>query len=339
MTVCERAPALPAEGAGIQLGPNATRILRDWGVLGALARAACRPRHLTLHDAGSRRELVRAELATICRQRYGAPYLTLARADLVAALAHAAGAAGAAIRHDCAVEGWSEAPLTAITTDGALAACVLVLADGIGSRLRTRLDAGATLRDSGWQAWRASSRHPVADEVHVACLPGRHLVRYPIDGGAAANFVLVEPAGVAPFPTVAGFARSLPEKALTWRSWPIGAVAAPRWTAAGGIALIGDAAHALPPFAAAGGAMAIEDGAALGPCLGDGTNIAAGLARWETARRRRIAGLARAVATAERLFHARGALRLARNAALAIAPPALSITRYDWLYGVCADGG
>lgn len=71
--VFEQAPRLEAAGAGIQLSPNATRILRQLGVLDRLLPAAVRPEAVVLKDAATLRELARVPLGQAGERRWGAP--------------------------------------------------------------------------------------------------------------------------------------------------------------------------------------------------------------------------------------------------------------------------
>ncbi|MBK8458122.1 MAG: hypothetical protein IPL47_14305 [Phyllobacteriaceae bacterium] len=87
--ILERAPALEEVGAGLQLSPNATRILRRLGVLDRLDGIAARPLAVVLVRADTGRELARIPLGRHAEARWGAPYLTVHRADLQRALAGA----------------------------------------------------------------------------------------------------------------------------------------------------------------------------------------------------------------------------------------------------------
>ena len=84
--VLEQASAFSEVGAGVQLGPNATRVLRDLGRLDAVRQAACAPRRLVARDALRGHMLAALPLGLDFEARYGAPYLTVHRADLHAAL-------------------------------------------------------------------------------------------------------------------------------------------------------------------------------------------------------------------------------------------------------------
>jgi salicylate hydroxylase len=86
----EQARVFSEVGAGIQLGPNTTRILASWGVDAALRRLAAFPRLLTVRNASDGAELVRMRLGATFTDRYGAPYATIHRADLQGLLLEAA---------------------------------------------------------------------------------------------------------------------------------------------------------------------------------------------------------------------------------------------------------
>ena len=88
--ILERSHFAEETGAGIQLGPNATRALRALGALDAIGRDAFRPEAIVIHDGVTGRKLTAMPLGAAAEERYGAPYLTLRRADLHAALARGA---------------------------------------------------------------------------------------------------------------------------------------------------------------------------------------------------------------------------------------------------------
>ena len=101
----------------------------------------------------------------------------------------------------------------------------------------------------------------------------------------------------------------------------------------GRLVLIGDAAHAMPPYAAQGAAMAIEDAYALAACLGENGDIAAGIARFAALRRPRIDKVARRAAFNRFAYHARGPVRLGRDLVLALRREEDLAGDFDWLYG------
>src|SRR4051794_2224466 len=87
--VYEQAPALSEVGAGIQLAPNCTRILRRLGLLPAIADVAVRPVAFEFRRWDDNRVLSETPLGDAMEQAYGAPYYHVHRADLIAILMHA----------------------------------------------------------------------------------------------------------------------------------------------------------------------------------------------------------------------------------------------------------
>ncbi|MFF5084883.1 FAD-dependent monooxygenase [Actinoplanes sp. NPDC000266] len=256
VTVYERQAALPYEGYGIQISPNAAALLDE-----RMFASAARPAYREL-----RRWRDDSVISRIGLQRYVTPYCTMRRGDLIAALATTTVRLGAPV---CSA--------------GDLDADVVIGADGLNSAVRTAI-AGDPPRESGYLAYRAVVPADL-DRVVVWLGPDRHLVAYPI--GTGVNVVAVVPddgAGLEdgfaewhaePRRLVAGggfVAHSLRDRA------PM-----PRWHS-GRVVLIGDAAHPMLPFVAQGAGQAIEDAVALAQCL----RHPDAFARFEAARRPRV---------------------------------------------------
>ena len=91
--VLEQAPEFGEVGAGLQMAPNATRILRSWDLLDEVVELGVMPRRLVMRDAVDGRELTHLDLADVT-QRYGAPYVVIHRSDLHAILVRACREAG-----------------------------------------------------------------------------------------------------------------------------------------------------------------------------------------------------------------------------------------------------
>jgi salicylate hydroxylase len=101
-----------------------------------------------------------------------------------------------------------------------------------------------------------------------------------------------------------------------------------------GIALIGDAAHAMTPFAAQGAAMAIEDAATLANLVADFPgDQRQSLTVWENLRRPRVEKVLKRGALNRLAWHARGPVAVARNLVLATRPAEKLAADLDWLYG------
>lgn len=371
--VFEQAQRMDAVGAGLQLSPNATHILRQLGVLDRLLPTAVRPEAVVLKDAATLRELARVPLGQTAEARWRAPYLVAHRADLQAVLmARVAelpnihlttGARVASIAigtHGVTVS--VEIDGKTIEVEGSL----LVGADGVWSSVRARVDstrgaASPRSRFSGELAWRttvavdsaagqAFAAIGAVDCVTTFLHPGFHMVAYPVSKGDAFNLVAftrgeriaegwsghADPGilAAAMRGTAPGLVK-LVEMAGPWLTWPLHTVEQKQpWTTPNGIALIGDAAHAMTPFAAQGAAMAIEDAATLaGSFAAFPADPARGLLVWENLRRPRVAKVARRGALNHLAWHAAGPVAIARNLFLKIRSPEKLAMDLDWLYG------
>ncbi|TPI82581.1 FAD-dependent monooxygenase [Mesorhizobium sp. B2-8-9] len=370
VTLFEQARQLEAAGAGLQLSPNATRILRRLSVLDRLLPNAIRPRAVVLKDARSLRELARVPLGETAEKRWGAPYLVAHRADLQAALmAAVAERPGIALVTGARVTGFAVDPQSVTATveiDGKatdVACGLLVAADGVWSSVRAKLarTAGfAASRFSGELAWRATVPAESAagqafmqigatDSVTTFLHPGFHMVAYPVSTGSAVNLAAftkgeriaegwsghADPAILSA--AMRGTAAALAELAALagpWTAFPIHTVAQQRWTLAEGVALIGDAAHAMTPFAAQGAAMGIEDAAMLANLVADFPgDPARGLAIWENLRRPRVEKVLKRGALNRLAWHAWGPVAITRNLVLAARPAEKLAADLDWLYG------
>ncbi|MGD0530885.1 MAG: FAD-dependent monooxygenase [Methyloceanibacter sp.] len=358
-TLLERSNYVDETGAGIQLGPNATRALQQLGALAAIEAAAFRPEALSLFDAGSGARLTSMPLGSKAEERYGAPYLTLHRADLHASLlAVRQTHSSTELRESfdvTAVETLAER-VVARAADGREAeGSTLVAADGVWSSLRQGIAPSATLRFAGATAWRAllprDRVQPPFDAPVVGLWlgPKTHLVHYPVRGGRELNVIAVFEGGsakqgwsrqavpadpLAAFTRWAGPARDLLGMVESWRCWSLYRLAPLRRWTDGRVALLGDAAHPVLPYLAQGAALAIEDAATLAEsfeaCGGD-TSLA--YARYEALRRDRVARVQRQAALYGRLYHLRGAAALARNFVLKHRRAGTQLQGFDWLYG------
>ncbi len=123
----------------------------------------------------------------------------------------------------------------------------------------------------------------------------------------------------------------------SWRKWALFTVPEGcEWTQ-GAIALLGDAAHAMLPFAAQGAGMAIEDAAVLAKTLGEGpietaAQIAAALKRYARLRRARVARVQRTARRSGRIYHLAGPFALARDLTIRALGPQRMLARQNWIY-------
>ena len=372
--VFERSPELRDIGAGLQLSPNATRILDRLGVLAGLKPFAVRPTAIVLRNAKDLRELARIPLGEAAEQRWGAPYVVVHRADLQTVLLAAVARSGKiVVATNSTVEGFensgSGGVVVRVRTGGMERhhrATLLVGADGVWSALRNSVSWGLTARPVRLVAWRRtiSVGNPLIRTlfpdltVNAFLHPGFHLVAYPLRGGSEVNLVAFTQnqalgedwqvsADPAPLRKMLGkTAAPLAALAEAWTAWPIHTVdPAKPWIQNGNFALVGDAAHAMTPFAAQGAAMAIEDSWTLADAFSSSFNglapdlpaLAPALAAWEKARRLRIQKAARRGAFNRFVWHAAGPVAWGRNLVLASRSPESLAADMDWLYGWDAD--
>ena len=325
----EAASALEPVGAGIQLPPNAMAVIRELGLEHAVNATASAPRSIDVIDGPSGRRLTRLPLGAAFERRFGAPYLVIHRGDLHHVLLDA-------VVHQPRV---SLRLGTRWTGAAAEEGTWTIGADGVHSETRRRVRTGAGVEAvaSGFVAWRGlvdtrAVEWPEARSRVVAHLgSGAHLVHYPVSSGRRINIVAIarEDAG-APMHTFGAWSersRTLAEAVDDWSSWPILSVDEGAPWSRGRTALIGDAAHAMWPYAAQGGAMALEDAATLAAALADGD-----VAEWERRRRARVARVAALARRNRRIYHLGGMARLARNVAMRLAPPAVLTRASDALY-------
>jgi len=351
VTLLEQAERLEEIGAGIQLSPNATRILIALGLGERLRRDASVPQAVAIRMA-SGEPLARIPLGAEAERRYGAPYWSIHRGDLQAALVEAAQAEPAIALHlgtrvqNFTVQG---SHVVAAGHEGT----ALIAADGLWSALRARLGHRAAPQFQHRTAWRAmvpaSAVEPAFRAAEAQLWLGRdaHLVHYPVKAGAQINMVAIvtdrwaEPGWnaegrrdelLARYTGWSEAARRFLALPAHWQKWALHDLPPlPRWSD-GPVTLLGDAAHPMLPFLAQGAAMAIEDAAVLAVCLArHPDDPATAMQRYEQTRRDRTARVQREARNNGRVYHA-GAGAALRNLVLRLTGGNLMLRRYDWLY-------
>jgi salicylate hydroxylase len=204
VSIIEQAERLEAIGAGVQLSPNASRVLIDLGLGERLAPYVVAPFALNVMNAGSGRVLARAPLGDATTNRYGAPFWVIHRGDLHTVLREAIEAtplvslqlgvrAEDVAIHDNGVTVSGRSGMQSVDTHGSS----LIGADGLWSALRGRLGHDGEPRFARHTAWRAlvaaDAVSPALRARSVNLWLGRHahLVHYPVRGGSLINVVAI----------------------------------------------------------------------------------------------------------------------------------------------------
>jgi salicylate hydroxylase len=368
VAIYERANSLDELGAGLQITPNAARILARLGALERLLPHASRPRAVVVLRGSDSTELMRMPLDG-AERRWGAAYLVIHRADLQRALINA-------VRGQSAIELTLGATVLNFADNGArlsvrLArgvthtrdeADLLIGADGLRSQVRDQLGFGA--QDQAEFAGRIAYRALLnADDANVQWTQniilrlGRkaHLVQYPLRGGSLINLVATigsatptrgvnyadreedeRAIGSTLEDAFSGWsreARLLTKAPAEWRAWPLYHRSPISSFSLGRVALVGDAAHPMVPFLAQGAAQAIEDAGAIGRILAQVRDIPTALSMYSRDRVARAGRVQREAIKLGRIYHLGGPWALARDTTMRLLGARGLIERYDWLYG------
>ncbi|MBR1211031.1 FAD-dependent monooxygenase [Bradyrhizobium sp. JYMT SZCCT0180] len=358
--VFEQAPAFAEVGAGVQISANGSRVLLALGLEPALQPLWVEPagKEIRLWNTGETWKLF--DLGVVSRERYGAPYFMIHRADLHRALVDAVTALKAdAVRLNSRYLKFEqdETGVQITLQDGARSrGDVLIGADGVHSQIRSQLAGADRAHFTGCVAWRGL--------IHASLLPskfsrpvgtnwvgsGGHVVTYPVRGLESFNFVgIVERDDwqveswtergthdecAADFegwhPDIHEIIRNI-DVPYKWAL--LGRQPLTRWSF-GRVTLLGDAAHPTLPTLAQGANMAIEDGAVLAQCLSENADFPQALSRYESLRIGRTTKLVNGALDNSKRFH---------NPALADAVGAKRYVenewredkvkqRYDWIF-------
>lgn len=360
----ERADTLSEVGAGIQLSPNGMKVLARLGLDARAEAMAFRPEALEMRLGTSGTQVFSIPMGEGARARYGAPYLHIHRADLMALLsdALAATAPGAVHlgRHLTGLDQDADR-VTARFADGSTATGdVLIGADGIHSQVQATLFGASPARFTGNVAWRLvvpaddRLRALVPPTATIWVGPGRHAVTYWLRRGELVNFVGIveqqgwqkegwtEPGDIADLRhDFAGWAEPVTEiiaRAQACHRWALfDRDPMARW-GEGRATLLGDACHPMLPFLAQGAVMAIEDAWVLARNLATHAPVPAALRTYAQARQPRTARVQLGARAQMGRYHQRTVLgQLATYGPMWLAArmaPGKVRSMQDWLYKV-----
>ncbi len=365
--VLDQAERLEETGAGIQLSPNATRILGQLGVTDRLRPLATAPTAIRVQRAHNGSQIVRIPLSD-CEETYGSPYWVMHRGDLQAALI-----AACREQPDISLELGARVETFATHSNGVTVKAMrgqsavdaqgvgLVGADGIWSMVRTGIEGVTPPKFTKRVAWRAlvpaDMAPPQMREPEITLWLGRkgHIAHYPVQSGRAINVVAIAAdtwtdtgwsTDSAPSEVMAKFpagkwsrhVRDLLGIPDRWLKWALAERPQPRRWSQDQITLLGDAAHPMLPFLAQGAAMAIEDAFVLANRLSENPdNLPQAMRVYENDRRARTAKVQRAARSNGKIYQYSGLDGAARDFVMATLGGTRIRNRYDWIYNWRVD--
>ncbi len=349
--VLEKAVCLDPIGSGLQLSPNAWHVLSDLGLSGKLEPHTSFPCAIKLHDGRSGNLLSSLPLGQSIRLRYGEPYGVIHRGDLqMRLLERCLSSPRISVEFDAEVVNATQEHggiQLGLKNETSAEGAVLIAADGIWSSIRTRTLKLPAPVDSGKLAWRGllPAKHlddrGLLDDAHVWLAPNSHAVTYPVSGGEQLNLVFITDAtqptsAIGPSTLDQGLAPELLRlisRVSGWTAWPLLETPMPYTLANGLIALAGDAAHGMLPFAAQGAAMGIEDAAVLAQTLGGENDVRAALKAYQQKRCDRVQRVARFARSNGNIYHLPAPFGFFRNIGMRVIPNKQLMARQDWIYG------
>lgn len=361
VVVCEQTKHLGEVGAGLQISPNAFKVLRKLGLEAALRPFAFVPQQATMRNFKTGDYYLKVPLSDQVMTRYDAPYWHVHRADLHSVLVQACLKAGIELMLGVKVTSYEENTevnqVSVFLDDGrVLMSDLLVGADGIHSKIREQMLGYAKATFMGQVAWRGIIPvNELSIEIQPdACVwvgPNRHFVSYYLRGGQYVNFVAVEERSDWRSESwhEEGNVEELKQGFSGWHPevtellsavnnaflWALnGRDELPTWHQ-GRVVLLGDACHPMLPFMAQGAAMAIEDAYVLAKCVADYT-IKEALVEYENTRKPRATKIQKMSTANANLYHMHGVLgkwKLKVLQAVSDFAPTVIQSKLDAVYG------
>lgn len=357
--VLERQAEFSPAGAGIQIGPNGVRALRELGVADALEPFAGKPETIEVFEGRGGRRLAGLPLGDWIAERHGAPYWVAHRGDLHAVLYEAAArepliGIRTGFEVASAAQGDDEAAVSS-TTGETLSAQLLVGADGLWSAVREHVAPGIEPKFAGATATRtviaaANAGALAMPAVGLWLSPSAHVVHYPLRGGREIAIVAIvseawesrawdtEADGRQLLQPLAHFPAALTQalEAATgerWHKWALHTLAPLGSFASRRAVLIGDAAHPMLPYLAQGGACALEDALVLARTLQtEHGDVRRAVTRYAAERIARCHRVQQASVRQGRIYRLPARWSWARDAAFRAVPGHRLMAQLDWLY-------
>lgn len=308
--VYEQAKAFARIGAGIQMAPNAMRVMRALGLQDHLMRVASHPQEMRNREWDTGELTFELPLGSTSEREYGGPYLLLHRGDLHSALLRIVAPDRIHLEKRLVDVHDTGDAVTLSFEDGTRAtADAVVAADGVHSRVREVLLGAGRAQFTGRVAYRTvfPTERLGGLEIDASCKwwgIDRHIVIYYVSGGREVYFTTSVPedwqveswsakgdlgelrAAFEGFhPTVGAVLAACPQvsKWAIYERDPL-----PSWTR-GRVVLLGDACHPMTPYMAQGAATSMEDAVVLARCIEGAApdDVPSAFARYEKARKPR----------------------------------------------------
>ncbi|EJF88678.1 FAD-dependent monooxygenase [Bartonella tamiae] len=365
--ILENRKYLDEVGAGIQLASNATRILKLWGLEDQLFNAGVQPHCLQLSDGKSLKTCVQIDIKETAQRRWNSPYLTIHRSDLQNILYQAVKNnpfIEVKLGENLFEMIKQDNGLTKIGTiiDGKKiysTSPLIIGCDGVWSQTRQNVYSNETAQFSEFIAWRSTIKFELIpfniqyhftprQTIHAWMRPNSHLVAYPIRSGKEINFVAITKGNhsdkiwnhqgksidlLKSFKNWHSDIHTLIQTTGHWTYWPLYDMQNHHFIGQSGQVFVGDASHALLPFAAQGAAMAIEDSAVLAECLASQSDINEALFHYRFLRKKRLLSVKKRGNFNQFTYHVKGPMAIARNFVMKLTSSEKMMSDLDWLYG------
>jgi salicylate hydroxylase len=356
--VLEKASQLSEIGAGLQLAPNAMRILDRLRVLDPVKAAAVFPQTLTLLDIATATRLKVVDLGAAFIARYGYPYIVMHRSDLLAILVEACRDSGLVSfetnKEAISIEDLQDRAQISCRDGSVYRTEALIAADGLWSLVRRTLFSDDQVQTPKYVAYRGTiptlqiTPYARPDDLLIWAGPDMHLVQYPVRGGKLYNQVAVfksdrfrsdsDDWGTPEeldrhFSTACPYVLDAVKEVGRGRRWPLfDRNPIINW-AKNRVVLLGDAAHPMLQFLAQGACQALEDAICIADCMDRyQADVSLAFVAFQNTRFLRATQVQMTARFFEHFWHPAGAGAELRNEYLARHAPD-NYAEFDWLYG------
>lgn len=337
--IYEQAEILSELGAGIQLSPNATKVLNYLGLFKDLEPYIFEPNSFQFLNFSTGKVITERKLGEAIKKDFNSPNYDIHRADLQRVLLNKIKVKNIDIHSNMKVTNVGNKKNSAfIEVDGKeIQADLVIGADGIHSKVSDSLFGKKEIIYTGNVAWRMLipveilPENLILPDTTVWLGPNKHFVTYHVNGGKNLNCVcLVEQDGwFNESWSEKGEIEELKKAYKGWNrtietllqhadpntlyKWALHDRLPMKQWSKGRIIVLGDAAHPMLPFLAQGAAMAIEDGAVLANCIDNFDEVEEALKYFEKIRKPRTSYVQSAARRNAKVLHLSGLAAILRN--------------------------